>query len=106
MSIQHVSPHAPPPHVCLFLTNTTREVITSGYLPYNWRTPTMTSYDVQAHPFNRVPTHAVTSPREITDDTNDSIGGDTTSRGSIWSIDDSRWCDCFAGYSYILSAFR
>ena len=39
-------------------------LVTPGmYLPYNWRTPAMVPYDVQAHPFNRAPS---ASPQTIT----------------------------------------
>ena len=70
------------------------------YLPYNWRTPTMVAYDVQAHPFNRVPN---ATPR-MTANRNEHVPSDTeatggSSQSSVWSVDMEQGpCGCLSAY--------
>ena len=77
-------------------------LVTPGtYLPYNWRTPAMVPYDVQAHPFNRAPS---ASPQMIGNRTRynapqsdaEVTGG--SSRSSVWSVElDHGSCGCLSG---------
>ena len=80
-------------------------IVTPGmYLPYNWRTPAMVPYDVQAHPFNRAPSASpqiadamrarYATPTSDTDVT----GG--SSRSSVWSVElEQGSCGCLSGYA-------
>ena len=75
------------------------------YFPYNWRTPAMVPYDVQAHPFNRAPSASpqmtinrtrYNAPHSDTDVT----GG--SSRSSVWSVElEHGSCGCLSEYAYI-----
>ena len=79
-------------------------IVTPGmYLPYNWRTPAMVAYDVQAHPFNRAPN---ASPQMTINRTRhnapqsdtEATGG--SSRSSVWSVElEHGSCGCLSGYT-------
>jgi hypothetical protein len=75
-------------------------VVSSGYLPYNWRTPTMTAFDVQAHPFNRAPN---ANPQVTIHRAGSSVHTDTdvtggSSRSSVWSVEVDQAGCCCAGF--------
>ena len=80
-------------------------IVTPGmYLPYNWRTPAMVPYDVQAHPFNRAPSAtpqitAATRGRYATPPSDTDVTGGS-SRTSIWSVElEQGSCGCLSGYA-------
>lgn len=77
-------------------------VTTPGlYLPYNWRTPSMVPYDVQAHPFNRAPSASpqVTAPtraRYMVPRSDTEVTGGS-SRSSVWSVElEQGSCGCIS----------
>jgi len=74
-------------------------VVTPGmYLPYNWRTPAMVPYDVQAHPFNRAPNASpVGRTRYPVPSDTDGTGGGSTRDNSVWSVEmDTGSCGCLS----------
>jgi hypothetical protein len=77
-------------------------IVTPGiYLPYNWRTPAMVPYDVQAHPFNRAPsaTPQMTAGqgRYLQGSVSDVTAA--SSRSSVWSVEmEHGSCGCLSGY--------
>jgi hypothetical protein len=76
-------------------------IVTPGlYLPYNWRTPAMVPYDVQAHPFNRAPNAmpqmTVGQPRYQQGSVSDVTAA--SSRSSVWSVElEHGSCGCLSG---------
>ena len=83
-------------------------LVTPGmYLPYNWRTPAMVPYDVQAHPFNRAPNAspaiaATTRPRYAAPRSETEVTGGS-SRSSVWSVElEPGSCGCLSGYDLLI----
>jgi hypothetical protein len=74
-------------------------MVVSMYLPYNWRTPAMVPYDVEAHPFNRAPnaTPPVTVTRSRYGASDTDFTGES-SRSSVWSVElEEGTCGCVSG---------